>query len=1399
MRKSGLSLMAFLLMVLPAVCSKQEASVQETYSIQRYNTNSGLSSDNLKDLLQDREGYIWIVTDNGINRFDGYRNTIFKPDFTRDRTFNTVVFTCMAEDKEGNLWLGTDHSGINVFNKQTQEVTIIDQNSDNGLYIIDNSINHIFCDSKGRIWISMQTGMSRYDPVTKKMVAFASPARQGKNDPFGTVSYTYEDRNGRILIGTWGNGLYIYDEERDDFTRLTIGREAIPTDSINRVVRILEDRDGHYWLGTWEGGLVKADLPDYGSIRVLQYYSKSSPAGCAVSSNIFYSLYEHFDGSVWAGTPYGLNIIRNHQGPQPEITLIQSGDGPQAISQNDVYAIRRDRSGIIWLATGGGGLNKIDPQLRRIDAYTIPQINQFREAQSIRSFIIDVDSSLLVGANGVGFGKYILSEKKFIPYSSLPRFRGLPKDLNAATCFLLDKNKNLWIGTRYEGLFIVSAKDGKVSQYLDNDPVTGNRSRMITSIYEDRSANIWVGTNRGLFKFGPSPGDAGVRNYDRFLPDTADPGSISGEYISTVFEDSGSDIWVGTVGGALNRLKMNSDQGGKKFIHYSVQRDQPGSIRSNIIYAIYEDRNRRLWIGTGTAGLALFNPEDETFRHFSPGSGLRADAVFDILEESDNLWLTTSNGLIRFRQQAQEDYQTELFNSDDGLHGNVFIDGAAYQSDDGRIFVGGYYGFNVFRPGDLFSNSYIPPLVITEIRAGDHQRNVYQAMNEGLLLKHNENRITIEFAALSFSQPLKNNYAYQMEGLDDRWIRTNPEERVVTYSRIPPGRYILHLKASNSSDVWNENPLLLPIRVKPHPARSWWAIVIYSFLLLAVLIAIYYFLINNIKIKQAYEIEKLERKREENVNQFKFRFFTNISHELLTPLSVLSFSVEDLLSRKRHDEGQLRIMERNVSRVMHLISQLLDFRKMESGSMMPMVSPGRIDTFIRQICVNLQPLQIKKNIGVEVKGNVSQILHFDHDKLDKITCNLLSNAFRYTPEDGRIIIAYDIYEKDGVKWLRLEVTDSGKGIEPGKMEHVFERYYQVKSITGRTFGAGIGLALAKNLVENHKGYITVQNEENMGAKFSVHIPVSPEAYSSAEISSEEINYQSGTMMINLEDPLVPAEEESGGELPDCGRKSILIAEDNADFRKLIRRHLANYYQTYEAENGELAWEICLSKQPDLVITDMMMPVMNGIELCGKIKNNVETSHIIVILLTAKIDDETRYESYLANADSYLPKPVDMRTLDVRIDSLLDQREKLIKRYAHEAKPAEMVPGFSALDEKFLTSIRSLIEAKIMNTELNVLALSREIGMSTSNLYRKITSLTGMAPVEFIRYVRLQAAAGMLLRDGANVSEAAIRSGFNDLSYFCKSFKKQFGVSPKKYQKSESSLFSGPRLQGNQVN
>jgi signal transduction histidine kinase/CheY-like chemotaxis protein/ligand-binding sensor domain-containing protein/AraC-like DNA-binding protein len=1176
----------------------------------------------------------------------------------------------------------------------------------------------------------------------------------------------------------------VYDEEKDDFTQLVIDQAHVGNDSINRVFRILEDNLGNYWLGSWEGGIVKTRISNYETVEVLQFYSMQSEKHFRISSNITYALYKDRKGAIWVGTPYGLNIITDHQTPEPQIHIFQSGSDIQNVSQNDVFHIDEDRQGNIWLATGGGGLNMINPDFRFVDSFSIPEMPEQSENQIIRSFTMIKDSVLLVGLNGLGFGEYKLNEHDFVPYHKMEIFSQMPEDLNAATRFMIDRSGNLWIGTRYNGLFVVNLQTSEVTHLLYDDPVTSDRSRLINDLFEDQFGYIWVGTSNGLFKFTGNS-QQGYEVY-RYLPDPLDENSLRSDFISVVFEDSDSQLWVGSIGGGLSMVKNEPGMSGPlSFTHFHRSNQHKTSyLKSNIIYSVREDKNRRLWIGTGTAGVAIYDLNTGVFNHLSRDQGLRDETVYDIILDDHKIWFTTNKGIYMFDTNNGLEQQLEVFTSDDGFPSDVFINNASYRSTDGRLFVGGYHGFNIFKSEELFRNSYIPSLVITGIWVADEPVNVYDVLQNGLHLKHNQNNIRVAVSSLSFFQPQKNRYAILLEGLDKSWKRVNYEGRIVSYSHIPPGNYTLRLNGSNSSGVWSDNPIALQIRVKPHPLNSNLARIIYVLATITMVVGVYRFLLKNYKIQHAFEIEKIQRKKDEKINQFKFRFFTNISHELLTPLSVLSYLVDDLSHRKALDEETFSVMNRNVKRIMHLITQLLDFRKVESGSMRPLVSPINPREFIDKMSKSLKPLADKKDIKVYLKGNIDHTIYFDLDKIEKILCNLLSNAIKYTPEKGKIIIGYKTYIEDNTEWLKLEVTDSGKGIEPSKIDKVFERFYQVKSVTGSTFGVGIGLALAKSLVENHKGFIQVQNVEQMGARFTVNIPVSLNAFDEDEVLMDEADCKESSFIsctdVSAQSQKAGPENELQSNRTD-NKKTVLVVDDNHDFRSLLKGHMANYYNTLEAENGQEAFDICLEKQPDIIITDMMMPVMDGIELCTKIKTTIETSHIIVILLTAKINEDARYESYLANVDSFIPKPADMRVLYTRVESLLSRFDDLKTKFAAGVLPSPGENGISTLDDEFLNKIRSVIESSYTDPELNVVTFSQEMGMSKSNLYRKITRLTGMSPVEFIRYIRLQSAARLITSEGLNVSEAAYSVGFNDLSYFSKSFKNQFGLSPKKYQ------------------
>ena len=491
--------------------------------------------------------------------------------------------------------------------------------------------------------------------------------------------------------------------------------------------------------------------------------------------------------------------------------------------------------------------------------------------------------------------------------------------------------------------------------------------------------------------------------------------------MTAIFEDSEGYIWVGTVGNGLSRFYNDGTDSSKVFQHFKFDIEKEGSLLCNFINSIYEDKNRRLWIGTGTAGLALFNRNDNTFLHIREEDGLSSDNVLDIIEHRDNLWLTTNKGITRLTYKGVDNYQFETFTFEDGLQGNVFIKGAILKDRRNQIYIGGYCGFNIFNPDEMITNKYIPQLAMTEINISGQKKNPYEIISHGITLSHNQNNISIEFTSLCFNQPNKNKYLYILEGFEEKWHRVNSDRRLASYTNLPAGHYTFKVVGSNSSEIWTNEPLSFTFRIKTHPAKSWWAILTYSIVSIALLTMIFLFIIRNIRIKQSFEIEKIERSKEEKINQFKFHFFTNISHELLTPLSVIYASVEDLLSKNEISRNSIKVIQSNSKRLIHLLSQLLDFRKVESQTMKVIVTKGDINAFINNISDNLLPLAEKKSIDVYLNGRVDKMIFFDFEKIDKVVSNLLTNALRYTPENGQIFINYSIVDKDGKDWLIIEV------------------------------------------------------------------------------------------------------------------------------------------------------------------------------------------------------------------------------------------------------------------------------------------------------------------------------------------------------------------------------------------
>ncbi|MBN1789614.1 MAG: helix-turn-helix domain-containing protein [Bacteroidales bacterium] len=1365
----------FLLDVIAFYCS--DLSAQNDLSFEKIDNRIGLSSDIVLKTIQDKEGFLWFITEDGLNRYDGYEIKVYKHGFNATGDFSSSNFRSICEDQDGKLWLGTQNAGINIFDKVTGNTQILLAEQASPDNISDNTINSLFCDSEGLIWIGHNQGIQCWDPKKEKLIQLPE---SGSSPPPGSIICCFaESTDGLIIIGTWESGLYVYDKKTRHFKNFIVPDDGIPLNFENRIWCILPDENMHYWIGTWEGGLYLTKITG-DSLVIERHFTHQPDNPRSLLLNIIYSLQKDDKGSLWIGTPYGLNIMGSPWSANPVLHKCSPGNKSNELSYPEVYDIFRDRSGIMWLSTSGGGINKVDQSYRRFNNFTIPQTDLQIKGTAIHSFYISPEESLFVGVRSLGFGKYDLNSNSFVPYKKISAFRRLPPDLNTAFCFHKDQEGYLWVGTRYEGVYRINLQTGDYVNYLRDASNSPYIAKEVRTIGEDSFGHIWIGTIDGLFKFVPT-GKAGNFEIYHYLPEKNNPLSLAGKIINCVYIASDSTLWVGTDDGGLCKLTTNlKSHAEPAFQNFMSEINIPLTLKSKLIYSIYEDRNHRIWIGTGDDGIAFYSLKQQSFTHFPEEIGWQGDAVFGIIEDNQGaLWLTTNHGVSKLVYKSNTDIWLENFTYEDGLQGNLFIRGAIMKDLQGNIYVGGHNGFNVFRPDEISTNEAIPPVVITDIFVLNKPVQFDYSKGKELLLTHKEINFAIRFSALSFSQPGKNKYAYKLEGFDKEWQLASNIVRTATYANLKPGQYIFKVKASNNSGIWNNSPLELKIRVKPAPYKSTWAVMIYAIVFVAILFVIYYFIYKSIRIKHAYDIERIEHQKSEKINQFKLRFFTNISHELLTPLSVISWLVEEISSSGNVKPDSLSTMKNNLNRLMRLISQLLDFRKVETGNMKLELKMTDIDTLIKNLFGSVKPLAEKKHIEIKFNGRVGKEICIDPDKLEKIIGNLLSNALKYTPAKENIFLNYSVLTEEGHEFLKVEVLDTGEGIEEKHLPYIFDRFYKVESVTGRTFGAGIGLALAKNMVELHEGEITGGNRKEGGAVFSFKIPLSQ---SHNDVSKNEIEPRVEKYSDNI--PLIVDDSEDEEPIPvpqiTFNRQyTLLIIEDHFDFRKMMVNYFSNFFITLEAEDGKKGLELINNKMPEVVISDIMMPGMNGAKICSKVKESLMLSHIIFILLTAKISENGRYQGYLAGADSYLTKPVNLKLLHARVASLIQQRETLHKKFNNGLMKPFSESGLTVLDDQFLTKIKSFIETNIISVDLNIKSMCTELGTSNSMLYRKLTSLTGMSPVEFIRYIRLQHAARLLLKQ-ANVTEAAYGSGFNDLSYFGTCFKKQFGINPKNF-------------------
>ncbi|WP_298474156.1 two-component regulator propeller domain-containing protein [uncultured Maribacter sp.] len=1377
-------------------------SGQNNIYFDHLSTKDGLSQNDINDIYQDEEGFMWFATHDGLNKYDGYTFTNYVPQSNTKGSISSNLVYSITGDKDGNLWIGTTGGGLNFFDRKTEKFIHFKHEKNNPNSIDSNSISDVYIDKKERLWISSNKGVSMLDlkkpiknPVFQKFNPVKEPSISGWDG--SSVLCLFEDNNGQIWTGGI-NGIYKLTNDKNNnlFFRLeneTIGIPAVGVRSIK------EDKFGRLIISTNMGLYCHGGKND------------SVSGAKKISDGSYTSIQIDNYNNIWVGSNSGLLYFSSNNGsnyPEATETFTYNPEIPNSLSKDIIKSLYIDKTGIIWVGTNGGGINKIDLERKQFRHIRKTLSNSSLSYDKIRAIFEDSNKNLWLGTEGGGLN--MLTHTDNDNYTHFKKFDISDKIFSLEEIQEGDK-KMLLIGA--EGIPSLYKLDITHPEKIktENAIFIPEIKKSVFTIKKDRHNVVWIGTySGGVYR---SKYDSISKSYEikRFSSNPLNKKSISSDIIRNIYEDSKGFLWFGT-GDGLCRL--NSKQTLKNKPKFKVYKNDPKdstSISHNYILPILETSKGDIWIGTFGGGLNKFVRENkgapEHFITYDTKHGLPNNVIKGILEDDEgHLWLSTNKGLSKFNPE------TEIFtNYDeiDGLQNYEFQELACLKRKNGEFLFGGVNGFNTFYPENIEVNEIPAETVITNFLISNKKIGPGELFNGRVILKktinttktielkYKENSFSFEFAALHYAAPSKNQFAYMLKGFDEDWIKTNSNKRFANYTNLEPGTYHLLVKASNNDGIWDVTPSEIEIKVIPPFWRTNWAYLLYTALILGLIWLFWRYTFIKTTEKHQLELEHLEKEQSEEMQRIKLEFFTNISHEFRTPLTLIKGPLEYLQKNgenvpQKAIQEQYTLMHKNTNYLLKLVSQLLDFRKINQGKMHLVVRQTNVVSFITELAEPFQFLAHKKMIDFVITSSPKEIQSWvDHDALEKICNNLLSNAFKFTPENGKIEIKIFKEKNTSLKLksnecIGIKVIDNGKGISKEKIENVFKRFYSNRDDTKlNAEGMGIGLSFTKNLIELHRGKISVTSQPGIGTEFTVHLPLNYEAYQNIEeISRKEVtdsdflirSSETESFAISINDEILDKNlSNSRSKLP-----ILLVVDDNKDIRLFIKQALSDKFTIYEAENGEQGLDYALKLMPNIILSDVVMPIMDGITLCKNIKEKEETSHIPVILLTAKSSEESKLKGLESGADDYLTKPFNLELLKVKLNNTIARRDVLRKRFNRNIKIQPKEITVTSVDENFLNQAIEIVEKHMMNSDFNVEMLVKEMGLSRSNLYLKFKELTGLSSSEFIRNIRLKRAVQLFEKSDLSVKEIMYMTGFNTASYFSKCFKKQFGVIPSEY-------------------
>jgi signal transduction histidine kinase/ligand-binding sensor domain-containing protein/CheY-like chemotaxis protein len=1318
---------------------------------------SGLSQKTISCIFQDKKGFLWFGTRDGLNRFDGYNFEVFRNDESDSTTISNNNVSGITGDSNGDIWIATEN-GLNCYRYSTNCFTRYYKGSGNK-NISNNKVASLFFDNKGRLWIGTEQGIDLYSAEKQTFEKTTLDGNLFNN----RIICIFCDSYGNIWIGTLLGGLMKYNPEGGSYQIYrNVNSESVL--SGNPVRTIYEDSRRNLWIGT-RTGLRQYDARTNSFLT----FGKDIFKGKKLSNDGIRCIVEDTEKNLLIGTNEGLNILNPETGELRIFNSSRKGQGN--LNHFYIYSILVDRAGTVWLGSYMGGINfynRFNQQFRYINPGVIGQ----RVYGGVGP-LAEKDNKLWIGTGGGGLYCLDMLSNTVSHYQ-----------LND-TSFASNVIKSLFI--RNDSIFIGDEEGELLIFDIPNKRVV--RSVQVSS---NPILNIYQAGGRKLFLCVRD--STGVRLFDpetmKIKPLThkveGDSRDMLFPYPNCIEKENDSILWIGTRYVGLYRYNRNQNTA----VRYSNVADKANSLINNHISVITQGVQNNLWIGTNGGGLYFFDKTTGEFQKYDEKDGLSNRIVLGILNDnSDQLWISTITGISRF-DPITASFKTYVFGN--GFPLQEPADYSASRLSDGTLCFGGNNGLVIFNPEKITENKYIPPIVITEFRtSGSKKDNSYLQKKflpdaYEMRLKYNQSSFVISYTALNYIFPEKNQYAYQLEGFDEDWNYVD-KQRIASYTNLHTGNYKFKLKASNNDGLWSDDFVSFNIKILPPPWLTWYAYIFY-FLIFA---GLSFLMILFIRLENIVKIKQLEKENLEKAHQLRIRMFTNFSHELRTPLTLIIGPLKDLLSRSDINEPireTLTLIQQNANRLLLIVNQLMDFRKQESGKMQLKAAESNFSAFMREISLVFNDLSKKQKIKYSFSVFSEDItLWFDRLLLEKVFFNLLSNAFKNTPEGGEISIVIDTKvagstdysslksNRAAAEFIIITISDTGKGISKENQEKIFDPFFQVSNEhQSVSVGTGIGLSLSKGIVELHSGVIKVESTPDKGSHFMVFLPKGKEHLKENEIISRynEMEFQS---------PDYVRKETNNGLIehkPDL--HTVLLVEDNPEVSSYIKNHLSNLYNIISADNGNDGFIKATEEMPDLIISDVMMPGMDGLELCNNLKNNINTCHIPVILLTALTDFEQIKHGFEVGSDDYIIKPFDPSVLKIKINSLICNRERLRKAFSNKFLFEKETVGISTHDQEFLERTFSILDKYIADQSFDLDVFCTELGMSRANLYRKIKALTDFAPNELINNYRLKTALRLLQENNQSISEISYRVGFSSPAYFSNCFKKSYGVSPSEY-------------------